>query len=282
MRFKEKTMSIENIRPVLEQYQLQTDITPFFEYDTGNSYILSVSGNDALPLWYRLRSLAGESGLWPVVLGTDDAFAYHRDHLEKCRQDSASGKINVSRAIEESLNQSSEEWFRQRRSSLIFWDREEEPAVYSIESSEPERPEPLWHPMNDIFFLEDNVFIASTVTTLSELGNGLDRRAAPSVVIALFPTTSAWHIPAYLQLEGFNDSPDLAGQLCVWRWWQRLHQAEIVSVLHDAIEAWVAKPALDPEAIERLDWEQFVYAPDLDQVRAGELDNIWVWRFWWD
>jgi hypothetical protein len=241
-----------------------------------------VHGNDALPLWYRLRSLAAESGLWQVILGTEPSFFEHRYRLEEHREASASGKIDLTTSIEASLKQSPLAWFRHDRAPFTWKDLPSQEEIDAEPSSQLERPEPNWQLALDPYQMETNVFSIPTEPNIFEMDDGPEMRAASNLFIGLFPTKKAWHIPAYLKLEAFNDAPDLLDHLCVWRWWHSQYRAEIVGVAFNIIEGWLARELSDHALQERLFWEEQQYCSELSEDAIRYPAQSWVLYFYWN
>ena len=268
-------------------------ITPFLPYDTGESFLLTTDGADALATWYGLRRAAPRTGFWPILLGDVDSYRAHDDHLRAILRKNGSNHVPVTSRITRSLAIDPLGWFRLHaqhhdRHSQSAYAAHEPPFVAQNDRVMLDAAPPVWRLQSDPYMVERNTFAIPT-EVLSPHADDTDAhmriQPAPIVYLALLPTQTAWHIPAYLDYGGVNDSPSVDGQLLVWRWWKSQYHAEIVGIAGNGIEAWVVAPPRDPQRSARLAWEHEVYCPDvITQVNdlPTDVTDAFVWRFWWN
>lgn len=176
--------------------------------------------------------------------------------------------LSVSQIIEASLSIDTTSWFRERKKRLF-----EEYTQEGFDFAEVEGawPGPL---QGHRISMHRDVF---------------SDKPLDEVLLAKFSVGAASQIPAHFKYGGWNDCPHPEVHCAVWARWFNQYGAEIVSMSHDVIEAWVPRPPNNKEAALALAWEQFLYCSDtvyqgMESVAnlAGILVNSNSWYFWWD
>jgi hypothetical protein len=268
-----------------------SNLTPFIRYDTGLSFLLTIDGANALPTWYSLRQVSAKSGFLPVLLGDHDSYREHEYLLKEFLLDE--DHIPVTASIAAALVADPLAWFRSQAQRLDRLYRtsyaiQEPPFVVEPPRSGLASSPPIWRLKSDPYIPEPNTFGITTeliYPQAEDINPILRIQPAPTIYLALFPTQTAWHIPAYLPSRVGNDRLSVEDQLVVWRWWNSRYQAEIVGGTCVSIEAWVTLPPADLQHSQRLAWEQQVYCPDVITLVTElptDLIDAFVWSFWWD
>ena len=175
---------------------------------------------------------------------------------------------SISQIVEASSTVDARIWFRDRKKELVDEYTEEGFEVAEIEGTWP-------GPLN-----------GHEISMHRDLMSG---KLLEEVLLAKLVVDAPWRIPAHFKYGGWNDCPNPEVQCAVWQDWGKRYRAEIVSVSHDVIEAWVPRPPTDQNGAMSLAWEQFLYCGDIvDQGvetvanLAGTLVNSNSWYFWWD
>lgn len=124
---------------------------------------------------------------------------------------------------------------------------------------------------------------------LSPARHVLSGKPLAQVWFALVPVAQAWQVPAILKPGGWNDCPDAAVHLALFKRWDERYGARIVSCAFDVIEFVVSRPPATMQQAEQLAREQFVYCSDIVHQGVGTggslarlLLNAETWYFWWD
>lgn len=119
--------------------------------------------------------------------------------------------------------------------------------------------------------------------------NILNGELLEKTVMAKLAVQSPWDIPAHFKYGNWNNCPAPEVHCAVWKHWYNKFGAEIVSMSHDVIEAWVARPPGSEEEAMALAWEQFLYCDDIVFQGVGTIGNLAgmamhsnYWYFWWD
>ncbi|RIH80830.1 hypothetical protein Mterra_03441 [Calidithermus terrae] len=220
---------------------------------------LPVRGHEALELWTRLRDLFPQTGHWPLVLGDDEELGFHRDQLGFKQQDG----LTTRDLLEQARSIDLQAWFAERRAQ-----------GYGVWLEELRGAWPLAQPGHN------------SILSFNDLFSG---KPKARLHLALIPVGAPWQIPAVLGMGGWNECPEAAVQVALWRYWHQRHGSEPVCLTHDVLETRVAQPPATREEALRLAEEQFVYCPDLvtqgvETVSrlAATLLNSRYWYFWWD
>jgi hypothetical protein len=109
-----------------------------------------------------------------------------------------------------------------------------------------------------------------------------------TVILALFPTTAAWQVPAHLCYGGWKACPPPAVHVALNHKWHQDFGSVIACMSGDVIECTVARPPGTRDAALALALEQFLYCPDRVHEDAGSLEGLGAallgagtWHFRW-
>jgi hypothetical protein len=226
----------------------------------GTARVVYVSGRDALDAWRAARARTAKTGLWPVLLGSDEDAASLRETLRRNCRDGADPRRELAKARDFDIRH----YAARRRSELGLRKRQ-----FAAERPLPPSSEP-----KDGFTIDEDI---------------LSGKPLPRVSLALLPTREGWQAPVLLEFGGWNDNPPAAVHGAIQRDWSRRFGAEVVAVSGDVIETRVTRPPQTETEAIALAGEQYVYAPDIvqqgtDTVRAlaAILHDGRSWYFWWD
>jgi len=257
----------QQILTIVHTYSVDTpDLHVLAELPERILYFLT-PGRDAERCWQALRAQVVTSGYWPVILGKDDDFERVTDHLTRRYTRS----MSVATMLADTATIDAEEWLR---AALQMQDSEDEPwdtteGEFAVRGSWPTDMAPS--------------------TTISVPYHWQTHEPYPHIAIGLVPTTTSWHLPAYLRVGDYNACPNPAEHASVLKRWEEQYGAEVVSMTHDTIELRVAHPPTNREHAIALAYEQFAYCSDIVDQGVGTLDalaatllNGSVWFFWWD
>lgn len=230
----------------------------FAKREAAEIHALTVHGASAIALWRQLRVLVGETGCWPVLLGSEQepAFGIARDSLEEL------DSRPPAEIIQDGLKIDTTAWLEKRTA--------EDPETYEVE--EGDWPEDAG-PGSDFSIPYDII----------------SRKPHNTLLLALVPTSISWEVPAYLNFGGWNDCPDPESHVALMKRWHDAHGAEVVGIAGDVVEMQVARPPADRAAALALAREQFIYCTDIVHQGTGSLEALAagllrgkVWYFWWD
>jgi hypothetical protein len=230
---------------------------PRFDYE-----LRYVRGSEAVEKALRLRAEWADTAT-PVIVGTQQNFS----HLTNLWDEEEFAAVSPQDYLEAARKVDPAKWFAEHR---------------------PEAPD-------DPEYLEQTIKPSDWNT---ESGSGeefsvvrevLSKRFYPWVLVAKVPTTQAYEVPAYLKFGGWNECPEAAVHVAVWKRWQEKYDAKILCVSGDIIEATVARPPLEKEACYELAREQYAYCVDIVDQGVGSIDALAAvlyggksWYFWWD
>jgi hypothetical protein len=221
-------------------------------------HVLTVHGSEAIALWRRLHALAGETGCWPVLLGSEQepAFGIASDSLGD------PGALPPAEIIQEGLKIEPAAWLKARAA--------EDPESYEVE--EEDWPEDAGEQAE--FTIPCDI---------------LTKKPHERVLLALVPASVSWEVPAYLNFGGWNDCPEPPVHVAFLKRWHEAWGAEVVGIAGDVVEMEVARPPKDRAAALALAREQFLYCADIVHQGVGSLEALGaillggkVWYFWWD
>jgi hypothetical protein len=230
--------------------------------------LVTVAGEEAIPLWRRLHAVVGETGWWPVVLGDDEELDYHLENLEEWEdEDEESQLVTILRGAE---GFDPERWLEQSAREL---ESDTGDWLKSVMGEWAAAPPPA----------------PDLGTSFTIPRNLLTHELFPEVHLGLAPTPRGWEVPAYLRFGGFNSCPQPQEHVALWRRWHALYGAELVGISHDVVEALVARPPADRGAAMRLAREQYIYCDDIVSQGCGTVSALGAllvdrptWYFWWD
>lgn len=119
--------------------------------------------------------------------------------------------------------------------------------------------------------------------------DGPTEKLHPWVLIAKIPTPHPYEVPAFLKFGGWNECPEAPVHVALWSKWQNEHDARILCVTGDVMEATVARPPVNKEDCYKLAHEQYCYCRDIVTQGLGSIDALAAtlregktWYFWWD
>lgn len=218
-------------------------------------YLFDVPGRTALEAWSSLHAAAPDDGYSPVILGAADGVGPMTDGVRRTPEPPADTVCRAS-----AINVL--DWLARRRDA--------DPDLFDPDHGPwPAPPQPPH--------------------ALAAHLNGRGRVPFSRVAMALAPTPHSWQTPAFLRFGMLNDGIRVAEHVAVWKRWHAAYGAEIVSLVHDVIEARVARPPTTRAAAMALAVEQFTYCYDVViqgtqtiEVLASSLLNGSAWFFWWD
>jgi hypothetical protein len=253
---QENSVDIATLHPI----HLATDEDIFF---------LQLQPSQAFMLWQILRERVSQTECWPVILGTDEHVAVHLQTFADS-QDTADQILAMAQQIDLDV------WFPIRLREIGYAPRNVDPDPDRKTIEDLREPWPL--------------------DVSDELRKWyswpLSYRLNPSaltVTMALLPTETSWHAPAWLKFGDRNNCPSPDLQVRLLKYWADQYGAEIVGVGKDTLELRVERPPTEPQIALDLAHEQFIYCPDLidrevktiDMLAALLLNNP-SWLFWWD
>ncbi len=210
---------------------------------------------DPLEIWKSLRSVVKQTQYWPL-LTWDEALL--RDRQEWPQED-------VRELWHKMAEFDAEAWLRNQVQHLLDTDDRFREGVAAASASLEPNP---YHAFRSLYHMRTH---KSEATSL-----------------LLVPTTESWQVPLHLCFGNFNHCPSPEVHASVLRYWQRLYQAELVSMAHDALGLLVLQPPQRPSDGLRLAMEQFGYCEDVEEVTwsvedlASHLIGGTTWYFWWD
>lgn len=242
-------------------------------------YVLSSHGSGAIQLWSKLRELASETGHWPVLLGDNEG-------LDALRAQADSSYFGTTKEIiDRGLEIDGEQWFDQKHEELIDELLEFGGQLYSASAEEsigdreefrglPRGPWPRESSPNHGFELPIDV---------------LTREPKPKVYVALAPTTTCWHVPAYFRFGAWNECPAPEEHAALMKFWQQYWGAEVVGIARDVVEMRVAQPPQNRVDALKLAKQQYLYCQDIVDQGTQTLESLaacllngTAWYFWWD
>lgn len=253
-----------------------------WEIDRVKVYGLTVSGSEAINQWNHLRQLTEKSKYYPLVLGADEEIKWHQHSWQPyvISSDEIIDRDAVSAILDRASKLNAENWFRDTAKQL-YEDQ--------YENEELDGGNPLEIITNEILGdWDDNDIFPSESFSIPYDGIP-GGQPLELVEIALIPTQTCWHVPAYLNFGNWNSCPIPEEHVCLMKRWHDLYGAEVVGITHDVVEMRVNKPPLNRDDALSLAKEQYLYCNDIvDQctqtlsVLVATLVEGSVWYFWWD
>jgi hypothetical protein len=252
---------------MLNRYSTETPLLRSLADTPEQMRYFVTDGGRAIECWRSLRSITNQTGLSPVILGSDKEFGPLVEGLLR----NYKRNVDVASILKEANGIDAQAWLREELAKNDVedepWDTTEGESALRGEWPEDITPEAM-------FVLPFD---------------GLKRMPYDKVMIGLIPTPISWHLPAYLRFGAYNSCPSPAEHVSVLRRWCDQFDAEIVGISRDVIEAQVGSPPTDRDRAIALAYEQFAYCPDIVDQGVGTLDalaatllNGTVWYFWWD
>jgi hypothetical protein len=245
-------------------------LEPLVEARGDTIFGLEIPGDDALAGWRELRrSLPGVWGYWPVILGSREDLAYHRESVGLLGGRDPRDIIARSESVYATLC------------------AEDGLGLLDIEIPHEARP-PVGKTPHPRTVDRDPVDLGSLEpdalrTTHDILG---EPRA---LLLGLVPTSEGWEVPAYLNFGGYNACPEPARQVAMLRYWHHRHGADLTTLTHRSAECLLTHPPASWKQAFILAQQQFEYCEDIVASGIGNLRNLAEtlmdephWYFWWD
>lgn len=242
-------------------------------------YLLSSHGSQAIQLWSRLRELVLLTEHWPILIGTDEDL----DALRGQVQYSDFGP--TEKILDVALSINGVHWLEQKHEELIDELLEFGGQLYSASAEESigDREELRGLPRG-------------SWPTESSPNNGfeipidvLTREPKPKVYIALVPTMTCWHVPAYLRFGAWNECPGPEEHAALMKCWHQDWGAEVVGITRDIVEMRVSQPPQNKANALILAKQQYLYCQDIVDQGTKTLESLaavllgsTAWYFWWD
>jgi hypothetical protein len=216
---------------------------------------LQTPGKKAIAQLEQLRDQFQQTGEYPFLVGDSD-------EVEQLQEQGEDRELAVEEILKQSESITIRKWIAQRKKEYEF----------DLDELEGEWPDEEYPP-GEISLHRDV----------------LSRKVKPEVFLGLAKIAEPWHLPAVLNLGGWNECPDAIVQCAFFRQWQENYGAEIASVSGDIVECIVKNPPKTQEAALELAWEQYWFCADIIEqgcesvsVLAATLINSPYWYFWWD
>ncbi len=223
---------------------------------------ISVAGARAIEAWEILRDAAGDTGRWPIIVGTPAAAESLAAHSEFASQ-------TTRTVLREAKSIDLEAWFARRARSA--------PEVYEIvETAALDGDE--W--LRDPPVVADRLVAHRDVATMEPL---------EKVAILLVPCEESWRVPAILRFGGWNECPPPEVHTALLYHWSQRYGAEVVGVTPRSLELRCSRPPPDRFEAMGLAMLQFRYCPGIVHQGVGRIEALAAvlvgresWYFWWD
>jgi hypothetical protein len=285
---------MENLEQILRSHDIDvSSLKPWAE-----SYSLIIPRQEALSTWLTLRSLVPSTGLWPVLRETEDLDRGPLVELVPGPVDEVLARLQekkYERPPVEPIIKAAEfidpaEWFHSRqrdRLADLTADLEHEPPACDPDDATTLEPWRKALTASEGFprgpWPEDQG--PEELCTILMQGSKRTKEAA----VVLVPAAESWHVPAYLDIGGWNACPSSEEHVAIWSYWNRRYDAEAMTVTQDVVEMRVGRPPLTRDDAIALAREHYIFCEDIvdqgtetiDRLAASLLDSR-VWFFWWD
>jgi hypothetical protein len=262
---------MQRLVSTLQAHDIDTRTFRSINLATGEMFFcLSIPTVQAYPLWQKLRELVPVTLHWPLILGTNGDVLTHQQDWSDPANGTTTDILAQAQAIE--LEQWRVTWLRE----LGYAPRHEDPDPdrQSIDDAPGEWPDTISSKLRTMY--------AWPLSYRSA-------RAGQMLILALLPTTSCWHAPAWLKFGNWNSCPEPAVQVRLLEHWYEQYGAEVVGIAENTIEFHVGNPPTDNARALHLAYEHFAYCPDRAEENvkmiatlAALLVNTNAWYFWWD
>ncbi len=224
----------------------------YFEY-------LAVPGSEVLEVLRRHRAGFSPGGAYPFLIGDES-------DLNDLRQAFQWEERTPEEIIRASWAIDAREWFARVREENLACDPELDEA--ELEGQWPEEP-------------CEKHFISHHLQS--------DRRKhKPRVYLGLVKLECPWQLPAWLGF-GCPEGPQPEEHCALFRYWEELYGAELVTVGFQVLEARVARPPQDRQTALALAWELYWYCGDIFAINWATVSHLAssllggeYWYFWWD
>lgn len=242
-------------------------------------HVLSSQGSQAIQLWRKLRELVSETEHWPVLVGAEEDLNALREQVQ------FSDFGTTEEIIDRGLAFDGIQWFNQEHEELIDELLEFGGQLYSASAEESLGGREEFRGISRGPWLgESSPRHGFSIPTDVVTGEPL-----PRVHLALVPTTTCWHIPAYLRFGAWNECPQPEEHVGLMKFWQRCWGPEVVGITHDVVEMSVGNPPLNKVEALKLAKQQYLYCKDIVDQGTQTLESLAAcllgdtsWFFWWD
>ena len=231
--------------------------------------MLTLSGKKALIELLDMREDLPESGLYPFLMGDEDALEISTENFELNEEFSVSEIIENSKII-----------------NLTDFFEEGKAAAMPIDDAEFNKDELIGRYQHIDSNQDAGLHWKELIMSHHDI---LTKIPFEKCYFGIVKTTQSWEVPAFVRFGNWNSCPSPAEHCAVFRHWQEKYGAEILSITDDVIECCVTKPPQTEDECWELAWEQYGYCPDIvDQgvgtigALASSLRDSSYWYFWWD
>lgn len=217
---------------------------------------------EAMQVWGREAAAFPQTGLWPLLLA---------DGWDAC----AGSDDPYPESIDDVLSQAAT---TSKQSLLDKWRKAIDEAI-SVDSEDGE----------DVDF--DYPALSGPPPAMIETSWAVDglMEAPKNTPIVRLPIAHPADVCAILPFGSWNECPDDADHVVVWRSWHERFGAVPLSMGRDTVELWLPEPVSDPELAKQVSIEWFLYCPDAVWQGTETLDALGhsiracrIWSFWWD
>jgi hypothetical protein len=223
---------------------------------------VAVPGDAAVECWRAARRLVAKTKHWPLLVGNSDELARVAESLE-FTDESAEQILEVARDIH------ADKWMQKRI--------EEYRRDYAGFGEKFELPRGSWPG-------ESAGMEHFTIPT--DILNG---EPLAEVWLLFVPAERSWEVPAFLKYGNWNECPEAAVHVAMFRHWNEHYGAEVVGMSGDVVEMSVGRPPGDKASALRLAELQYIYCADIVDQGVGTIENLAagllntkIWYFWWD
>lgn len=254
--------------------------------------ILKVPAKDAVETWKEESGKHPQTGLWPVILGSDKdnrSIVKDLDHLLKDAEQSA------EKDIASALTLDAKTWFLQKRAEYAKLLAEYAEDHDEFEDDDDEEDDEDFEEDDDELWEDDNTDDEEDDED-DEEGSDEDSSSVLSelkpetlVSIILVPVKHAWEVPARLAFGGWNECPMPAEQSAVLREWEKTFGAVPFALTSDVLELMATRLPVSKEEALGLAKDQYIYCSDIvdqgigsEEALADSLLESKLWFFWWD
>ncbi|MHA3774939.1 DUF4253 domain-containing protein [Verrucomicrobiota bacterium sgz303538] len=223
--------------------------------------IIKIPGKDALTELYKRIADHPDTGVWPVILGDEDAV----DLIEETQEMNADDEASEEEVIRAGAAIDAATWL-----AKVAGEQYEDDEYQGAE--EGEWPAGPVAPMG--------------IITHQDILSG---KPLDEVTMGLFRVDESWKVFAKLAWGNWNACPAAEEHCAVHAYWGRKYGSQVVSVTGDIVQCIVANPPRDRNAAMALAREQYAYCGDIVDQGCETLANLAasllgakVWYFWWD
>lgn len=249
-------------------------------------HVLIEGRSQALYDWRQARDLVNLTGLWPVIVDTQ----------EVTKESSLFWPLQTQSETAELLQQAREMDAMQMLTKRLSEREDVEDGHESVETpgdifsspqlavSIPWLNEIMGHWPDDVD--PENSDPDDFLTPAERL---YVPRGKQTMSLCFCPVEQSWQVPALLRYGSWNDCPSPARHSSIHMSWHKRYGAEIVCLSGDIIECFVPHPPTTQQECRKLALEHFAYCSDIVYQGVGSLEALAayllrnrIWYFWWD